>query len=95
MFKRILVPVDGSKPSTSGLRTATRLAREQGARLRLVHLAQQVPLKAPKSTDLTVGELYERIGTAGERFLERSARRCRSLGLNPETALYVGLGASE
>jgi nucleotide-binding universal stress UspA family protein len=92
MFKRILVPVDGSKPSNSGLRAATRLAREQGARLRLVHLAQQVPVKAPKSTDLTVGELYERIEAAGERLLERHARYCRSLGLKPETALYVGLG---
>jgi nucleotide-binding universal stress UspA family protein len=92
MFKRILIPVDGSSASGAGLRAAIRLAREQRARVRLVHLAQQVPVKAPRRTDLTVGELYERIRAAGEQLLERNASACRSVGLKPETGLYVGLG---
>ena len=33
MFKHILVPVDGSKPSLAAVRRAARLAREQKARL--------------------------------------------------------------
>lgn len=37
MFKRILVAVDGSPTSTQALAMATRLAREGGGRLRLLH----------------------------------------------------------
>ena len=92
MFKRIIVPVDGGKPANAGLHAAVRLACEQGAQVRLVHLAQQVPIKAPKDSDMSVGELYGRIRAAGERLLERNARYCRTHGLTPETALYVGLG---
>ena len=40
-YKRILVPVDGSKPSNLGLREAMRLARGQRARLQLVHVVDQ------------------------------------------------------
>jgi nucleotide-binding universal stress UspA family protein len=37
MFKRILVPVDGSETSTKALVTALQLARESGGRVRVVH----------------------------------------------------------
>ncbi len=37
MFKRILVPVDGSETSSLALATAVRLARESGGCARIVH----------------------------------------------------------
>jgi nucleotide-binding universal stress UspA family protein len=37
MFKRILVPVDGSDTSTRALATALQLARESGGRVRVLH----------------------------------------------------------
>jgi nucleotide-binding universal stress UspA family protein len=37
MFKRILVPVDGSPTSTKALVAALQLARESGGRVRLLH----------------------------------------------------------
>jgi nucleotide-binding universal stress UspA family protein len=37
MFKRILVPIDGSPTSTKALVAALQLARERDARVRLVH----------------------------------------------------------
>lgn len=37
MYKRILVPVDGSETSTKALVAALQLARESGARVRIVH----------------------------------------------------------
>jgi nucleotide-binding universal stress UspA family protein len=37
MFKRILVPVDGSPTSTKALVAALQLARDGGGRVRLVH----------------------------------------------------------
>jgi nucleotide-binding universal stress UspA family protein len=37
MFKRILVPVDGSETSTKALVAALQLAREAGGRVRVMH----------------------------------------------------------
>ena len=51
MYKRIFVPVDGSETSTRGLKEALKLARQSGARLRLLHvidesvLASKFPMK--------------------------------------------------
>lgn len=41
MYKRILVPVDGSHTSTRGLQEAVRLAKEQHARVRLMHVVDE------------------------------------------------------
>ncbi len=43
MFRRILVAVDGSGPSDRALASALTLAREQRARLRIVHVADTLP----------------------------------------------------
>ena len=42
MFKRILVPVDGSQTSTKALVTALQLARESGGRVRVAHLLDEL-----------------------------------------------------
>jgi nucleotide-binding universal stress UspA family protein len=42
MFKRILVPVDGSETSTRALVTALQLARDAGGRLRIVHVLDEM-----------------------------------------------------
>jgi nucleotide-binding universal stress UspA family protein len=41
MFKRILVPVDGSEPSTRALVTALQMARDAGGRVRLLHVLDE------------------------------------------------------
>lgn len=41
MFKRILVPVDGSSPSNLGLREAIKMAKDQKATLCLLHVVDQ------------------------------------------------------
>jgi nucleotide-binding universal stress UspA family protein len=42
MFKRILVPVDGSDPSTRALSTALQMARDTGGRVRLLHVLDEL-----------------------------------------------------
>ncbi|MBG9390222.1 universal stress protein [Caenimonas aquaedulcis] len=42
MFKRILVPVDGSTTSNKALTQALQLARELGARVRLLHAIDEL-----------------------------------------------------
>jgi nucleotide-binding universal stress UspA family protein len=91
MFRRILVPVDGSGPSTAGLRVALSLARDRKARLRLVHLSRDLTPAPPRGRRLPVGELYARVKKRGEELLRRHERRCRQRGIAPETALYVAI----
>lgn len=42
MYKRILVPVDGSETSNKALVAALQLARESGGRVRLVHALDEL-----------------------------------------------------
>lgn len=42
MFKRILIPVDGSQTSTAALVAGLRMARETGASVRLVHTVNEM-----------------------------------------------------
>ena len=51
MFKRIIVAVDGSEPSDNALATALKLAKEQRAKLRVIHVADILPPAA-------MGEAY-------------------------------------
>jgi nucleotide-binding universal stress UspA family protein len=41
MFKRILVPVDGSRTSEAGLKTAIRMAKDEKATLILLHVVDE------------------------------------------------------
>lgn len=44
MYRNILVPVDGSPTSNAGLAEAIQLARQVGARIRLLHVVDPMPL---------------------------------------------------
>jgi len=92
MFKRILVPIDNSKPAAAGLRMGIRMAAEQHARLLLVHLAQDVPVAPSKSSEMSVSELYTRLRTAGQNLLDRALHECVTHEVSADTKLYVGLG---
>ena len=92
MFKRILVPIDASKPAAAGLRMAIGMASEQHARLRLVHLAQEVPVSSSKSSEMSVGELYSRLRESGQGLLDRALRQCGAHEVEADSKLYVGLG---
>lgn len=91
MFKRILVPVDESAASSAGLRMAVDLARDQKARLRLVHLGKQIAARRRKAEGMSGPELFEAIREQGKKFLERQAALCRARGVPTDIALYVGL----
>lgn len=44
LYKRILVPLDGSDTARQGLREAVALARDGGATLRLLHVTSEFPV---------------------------------------------------
>ncbi len=93
MFKRILVPVDGSAASSAGLRAAIEIARRHKARLRLVHLGNRVPAAGRKGEGMTVGQLAEAMKKEGEKLLAKHAGLCKARHIRTDTALYISLAA--
>jgi nucleotide-binding universal stress UspA family protein len=83
MYKNILVPLDGSKPSETALAEVLRFAGEQDARLRLLFVCespQYILMEGP--VDLTAS-----IRRRGEAVLGAAALKTREAGLPAETAI--------
>jgi nucleotide-binding universal stress UspA family protein len=85
MYKRILVAVDGSATSERALHEGIRLAKEQRARLRLVHVVDE--LVARSATPTTPADFWKAIRKAGALVLESARARAVQDGIEPETKL--------
>lgn len=86
MYERILVGVDGSRPSRGGLDEAIGLARDQQARLRIIHVA---PYGGGYPVGGIGGEHFVPVpaGSAGELLLREAEARAAAQGVEAETAL--------
>lgn len=85
MYRRILVAVDGSDTSELALRQAIELAKAYGARLRLLHVVDELAM-GPEPTR-TLDDFWRAARHAGERILERAQARATRAGVKPETKL--------
>ena len=81
LYRRILVPVDGSATSTRGLREALRVARAARAQLWLLHVLDEFfafsDPEAARYSDVLIASLRKR----GERVLARAGALTRSKGV--------------
>jgi nucleotide-binding universal stress UspA family protein len=91
-YRRILVPVDGSPTSNKGLKEAIRLARSSRARLRLVHVVEQVIAFSAPEVAVDIGPILDSLRAAGRRRLAGIEQRARKSGVKPETALVENFG---
>ncbi|HVY22359.1 MAG TPA: universal stress protein [Steroidobacteraceae bacterium] len=92
MYQRILVPVDGSDVSANGLREAMRLARDQNARLRLIHVVNELMIVASYEGTIYSNELIQTLRDSGQKVLDRAAEKVKAAGLQVETALLEAHG---
>src|SRR5436190_14853102 len=87
MYKRVLVPLDGSDTARFGLHEAISLAREQKAALRLLHVITGVP----SVVELVPAEDIQRVRRAlvqrDELILGDAKALATSLGVEAETSL--------
>lgn len=92
MYQRILVPIDGSSTAAAGLEEAMMLAKLSGARLRLIHVVDEMPFAlsaegyAAMSSDV-LGLLKE----SGVALLAESKRRVEGQGIPVDTVLFDSL----
>lgn len=98
MYKRILVPVDGSKTSNAALDQAIGLARDQKAELRVVYVIDEAAIVAGSEYGDMLGVEKAQI-EAGHAVLEKAKAKAKALFPDAQTKLLetekVGQGISE
>jgi nucleotide-binding universal stress UspA family protein len=94
MYQKILVPVDGSPTSSRGLQEAVQLAKLTGARLKLLHVIDEISFIT--SFDAGMGmtaDMLQLLKEGGEQVLLEATTQVRSAGLEVEAELvesYAG-----
>jgi nucleotide-binding universal stress UspA family protein len=88
MFKRILVPIDGSGPSRMGLERAIALAKNQKARLRLMHVVDEYGVIQGMEPTMNVGELFDGLVAESRKILAAAAVTAKKHGVKADTVLY-------
>jgi len=91
MYKRILVPLDGSDTSLRGLDEAVRLALSVGATLRLVHVVNKFKRTTGYASPSSYMELLPGIKEAGELLLQQGRERAERDGVEVQTMLLSSL----
>lgn len=89
MYKRILVPIDGSTTSAQGLDEAIKLAQLTGASLRLIHVVDALTIASgPLPTAFYADEVPPRKRQVGEQILEQARTHVAASGVKVDTFLF-------
>lgn len=92
MYKRILVPVDGSSASNLGLKEAIKLAKGLKAKLRLIHVCDELIVDPNFGAGMYGGDMQKVLQESGRRVLEKAKASATKLGVKPETVMIETLG---
>jgi len=92
MYQKILVPVDGSGTSQMGLKEAVKLARTLKAKIRLVHVVDELPAVSPQLYGAIYEGVLEQLRTGGRSILSQAEAAVRAEGVPVEAELIEGLG---
>jgi len=91
MYAKILVPIDGSETSTLGLNEAIRLAKNQGGRIRLIHIVNELIVVLPEAY-VNIERVIDELRTRGKAILDSSEATVRSGGVEVDTTLVEAMG---
>ena len=92
MYERILVAVDGSRPSNAGLDEAIRLAKLTGARLRLIHVVDQMPfVLSAEGYGAMSADVLGILNEAGQKILAAARERAEAGGVVADVRLFESL----
>ncbi len=87
MYKRILVPVDGSRTSTLGLQEAIRLAKASKAKLRLIHVVDESVALQDSAYTFGTEDMLGILKKGGEQSLKQALALVGRHGIKPESKL--------
>lgn len=93
MFKRILVPVDGSETSAKALAAAVKLARQNNGRLRLVNVLESLAVADSFGAYGSYSEeMVRALREGGESALSTGKAVAQAAGIEADTMLYEKFG---
>lgn len=108
MFKKILVPLDGSEHSLRALDVAIQIAKKFGAKITLIHvysvsvrpamMPEPTPMSTfgiPVMTPAEVSSIIEATRKAGSRILEEGEQRVKAENVEVEARLEEGHAVQE
>ena len=89
MYKQILVPVDGSDTSNRVLEEAIKLAKEQQAALRLIHVLDETTVYMMAETPYPIADYLKMIREVGQQVLSTCAATAVEAEIKVDTRLVV------
>ena len=97
MFRRILVPIDGSPTSRRGLDEAIALAKDQAARIFLLHVVDERVVTQSFDAAMVVpgnyvDDLLKALRKQGKGMLARAVARIRKARVKVDTILVETMG---
>lgn len=92
MYRKILVPVDGSETSTRGLNEAIKIAKAQGSQLRLLHIVNEFILDYTYAPGLYAGNVIETLVKGGRELLDTAEKAVKREDVKAESVLIESLG---
>lgn len=91
MYGKILVPIDGSETAALGLNEAIRLATNQSARIRLVHVVNELLMVLPEAY-VDLGKVVDALRRAGKILLDQGKAAAHSAGVEVDATLVEAMG---
>ncbi|HEY5292189.1 MAG TPA: universal stress protein [Burkholderiales bacterium] len=92
VYRKILVPIDGSPTSNRGLAEAIELAKNQGATLRLVHVLDELILGPGAEAVVYLGNTVDLLREAGEQVVAKAEAVVQESGLESESVVREIMG---
>jgi nucleotide-binding universal stress UspA family protein len=92
MYKRLLVPVDGSSTSQLGLTEAIRLAKQLKAKLRIVHVVDEFIANGTTGPALYYDKWVEALREGGRKTLADAEVFAKRHDVEPEAVLIETIG---
>lgn len=93
MYKKILVPVDGSATSLRGLAEAVKLAKSVKADVRIVHIVDEFVGDTPLGPVAYYDRWIEALREGGKKVLADAAAFARQHGIEPDALMLETVGA--
>ena len=89
MYKRILVPVDGSQTATKALRSALQMSKESGGMVRIIHLIDATAyLSGAEQIAGYPADLAGSMRSGGKKVLEDAMEIATAMGAQADTQLF-------
>lgn len=92
MYKKILVPVDGSAASNRGLAEALKLAKSLGASLEVVHAVNEFIMDSGYAPIANYEQFLETLREVGRKVLKEAEATARASGVEVQSSLVESIG---